>query len=388
MAKIRGIYAAVTEVTFALFLWQREWFVFGIFLFEILWFVLLWILIRVEAPRIQVSIRTSPTWRAGKPLQMEIRADSRRLLAAAILEGTLECENLMIGKTKIVPIHMNLSEKSVLLTLPIETAVCGRIKISLVGARCYDIFSLNAAPVPPAQECQILLYPQEVPVEILKYSSPAGDSLDGTQMAPKKGKDASEVYDLREYHSGDDFRSIHWKLTGKLGVMMVREASDPTRHDTLILLDIGQFDEKAKVSPQALSTAFSLAAGICGKMQEAGYFFDAGLPVNGEVLVRQISDERAYEKMLDAWMYLVVPEKNGSGLLWFEAENMQRTFRRVIYVTAGLCPDTFFRLPENLDITAICVQDEGAIRVSEQGRRVLMEVSAEEVLKNTFRVVI
>lgn len=169
---------------------------------------------------------------------------------------------------------------------------------------------------------------------------------------------------------------------------MVKEASDPTRHDTLILLDIGRSDEKEKVSSRAMSLAFSLTAGICGKLEESGFFFDAGLPVNGQVLVRQVSDEREYEKLLDAWMYLVIPEKSGSGLQWFEAENMQRTFRRVIYVTAGNCPETFFHLPENLDITAICVQDEGAIRVSQQGRRVLMEVSTEELIKNTFRVVI
>lgn len=388
MAKIRGVYALVVEATLALFLWQREWFVFGIFLFEILWFAVLWLLIRMEAPEIQVSIRTSAKWRAGKPLRMEIRADSRRLLSAGILEGSLECENLTIGETKIVPIRMNLSAKSISLTIPIETALCGRIRICLKNARCYDLFGLNCAPVSSAEECQILLYPAQCPVEIIKQGTPAGDSLDGTQMASKKGKDASEVYDLREYHVGDDFRSIHWKLTGKFGVMMVKEASDSTRHDILILLDIGRSDEGERVSSKALSFAFSLTAGICGKLQESGFFFDAGLPVNGQILIRQVSDEREYEKMLDAWMYLVIPEKSGSGLLWFEAENMQRTFRRVIYVTAGTCPEAFFHLPENLDITAICVQDEGAIRVSQQGRRMLMEVSTKELVKNTFRVVI
>ena len=120
MAKIRGVYALVVEATLALFLWQREWFVFGIFLFEILWFAALWLLIRMEAPEIQVSICTSAKWRAGKPLRMGIRADSRRLLSAGILEGSLECENLTIGETKIEPIRMNLSAKSISLTLPIE----------------------------------------------------------------------------------------------------------------------------------------------------------------------------------------------------------------------------------------------------------------------------
>lgn len=388
MAKIRGVYAAVVEVTLALFLWQREWFVLGILALEIFWFILLWILVRLEAPDIRVSLHTSSTWRTGKTLQMKICAESRRLFAAAFLEGTLECENVMIGKTRFVPVRINLSSKSVSLTLPIETALCGRVIIRLKDARCYDIFGLNCVPVLSTQECQILLYPTELPVEILKHSSPSGDSFDGTQMAPRRGKDASEVYDLKEYHVGDDFRSIHWKLTGKLGVMMVREASDPTRHDTLVLLDIGRSDEKKNVSPQALSTAFSLAARISEKMEENGMFFDAGLPVNDQILLRQISDKREFEKMLDAWMYLIIPEMSGNALSWFVAENMQRTFRKVVYVTAGICPESFFQLPEDLDFTAICIQEEGSIRVSQQGRRVLMEVSFEEVLKDTFRIVI
>lgn len=58
MAKIRGVYALVVEATLALFLWQRVVRIWN-FSFEILWFAVLWLLIRMEAPEIQVSIRTS-----------------------------------------------------------------------------------------------------------------------------------------------------------------------------------------------------------------------------------------------------------------------------------------------------------------------------------------
>lgn len=37
------------------------------------------------------------------------------------------------------------------------------------------------------------------------------------------GDDPGETYDIREYRSGDSIRQIHWKLSGKLDDIMIRE---------------------------------------------------------------------------------------------------------------------------------------------------------------------
>lgn len=48
------------------------------------------------------------------------------------------------------------------------------------------------------------------------------------------------MFDIRSYAPGDDIRSIHWKLSGKTDELIVRQASDRTHYDLVILPDFGR----------------------------------------------------------------------------------------------------------------------------------------------------
>ncbi len=51
------------------------------------------------------------------------------------------------------------------------------------------------------------------------------------------GDDPGETYDIREYQPGDSIRQIHWKLSGKLDDIMIREKSFPVDDTVLILAE-------------------------------------------------------------------------------------------------------------------------------------------------------
>ena len=51
----------------------------------------------------------------------------------------------------------------------------------------------------------------------------------------RPGDDPGETFDIREYQEGDSIRQIHWKLTGKLDKMMIRQRSFPV-DDTILIL--------------------------------------------------------------------------------------------------------------------------------------------------------
>lgn len=53
-----------------------------------------------------------------------------------------------------------------------------------------------------------------------------GDIYDGK----KSGTDVSEVFGLREYREGDTLQSIHWKLSGKMHQLIVREFGRPVNY--------------------------------------------------------------------------------------------------------------------------------------------------------------
>lgn len=50
-------------------------------------------------------------------------------------------------------------------------------------------------------------------------------------MQNRKGSDASEMFDIRDYVPGDDIRTIHWKLSGKTDELIVRQASAPSHYN-------------------------------------------------------------------------------------------------------------------------------------------------------------
>lgn len=60
-----------------------------------------------------------------------------------------------------------------------------------------------------------------------------GRQNEGQQTLSKKGYDATEVFELREYQPGDSIRTIHWKLSEKFDTVLVREPSDTSSYDIL-----------------------------------------------------------------------------------------------------------------------------------------------------------
>lgn len=62
----------------------------------------------------------------------------------------------------------------------------------------------------------------------------------------RPGDDPGETYDIREYQPGDSIRQIHWKLSGKLDDIMIREKSFPVDDTVLILAEAFQTERDSK----------------------------------------------------------------------------------------------------------------------------------------------
>ena len=43
----------------------------------------------------------------------------------------------------------------------------------------------------------------------------------------RKGEDASEIYDVREYRAGDRMQKVHWKLSAREDTIYIKEFSYP-----------------------------------------------------------------------------------------------------------------------------------------------------------------
>mgnify|MGYP000007718944 CR=1 FL=1 len=64
-----------------------------------------------------------------------------------------------------------------------------------------------------------------------------------------EGFDHSEPIGIREYRQGDSYKSVHWKLSFRLGDIYVREYGEPVTDSLCIYV------EQAEMSPQRIMTA-------------------------------------------------------------------------------------------------------------------------------------
>ncbi len=125
----------------------------------------------------------------------------------------------------------------------LPTDHCGCLECSLVGLQVRDYlglfgrklqspppFTLLVRPVPVESDTQSPLHPSRV-----------------VRWRPKPGGGYSENYDLRLYRPGDSLQRIHWKLSGKTGKLLLREALEPAQAPRFYLQLTGtpaQIDDK------------------------------------------------------------------------------------------------------------------------------------------------
>lgn len=143
------------------------------------------------------------------------------------------------------------------LELLLPTRYCGAYQICAERFEIYDIFSIFRSKRRVKLEMEFLIYPK---TGELPFSLPERDvyHMESFRYSDKKsGEDANETFSIREYRKGDKIRNIHWKLTGKMDQVMVREPGYPVFHSILLLWETG-YQEAAVPSAVQLDAAMSV----------------------------------------------------------------------------------------------------------------------------------
>ena len=112
----------------------------------------------------------------------------------------------------------------------------------------------------------------------------------------RPGDDPGETYDIREYRSGDSIRQIHWKLSGKLDDIMIREKSFPVDDTVLILAEAFQADR----DPQRAETVAEVFSAVLQSFMEKKISCQAGVydHSTGKFRLEKIRTEEDRENIL------------------------------------------------------------------------------------------
>ncbi len=185
--------------------------------------------------------------------------------------------------------------------IPIVMNHCGNVAITVERVRIYDYLSIFALTIGKHFETQnILILPSTKDMYLGRdrWYNETNEDSDRFSLY-KKGDDPSEIFDIREFAEGDKIQRIHWKLSSKMGNLMVKEGSLPLTKAINIFVDLcnkSTKKEKGKEADLLIQGVYSIAMFMIERGIPQKYiWYDRKNEVVQEVLVEQ--EEELY------WMF-------------------------------------------------------------------------------------
>ena len=154
------------------------------------------------------------------------------------VRGRVLVENTYTGERSQKRITIPLPpKKDNTVNLGVSTEYCGKYRVIVEKIGLCDLLGLSVIPAKVSAQCNFTVIPEIFDTEI-RYGLQETDSFDNDTYSPyKKGRDRSEVYQIREYEEGDPLNQIHWKLSSKIGKIIVKDPSQPISKSLAVIFD-------------------------------------------------------------------------------------------------------------------------------------------------------
>ena len=195
----------------------------------------------------------------GEPLSCTITVSSSGLPAQLAL--TVEAENAFTGERSDKTMKILTRKQPVSLSWQLAGTHSGNVRLFCTHVRELDCFGLFSRKRICAAQAEIMFPPQTFPVSVC-LDQAAEVLLDSeSYSAQKAGNDPGETFRIREYVPGDPIRQIHWKLSEKMGTLMVREFGLPAMNRLLLV-----FLPERSLSPEQLDAMLDTIVSVSSEL--------------------------------------------------------------------------------------------------------------------------
>lgn len=185
--------------------------------------------------------------------RVNVRNDSVIPLANGVVR--LQMGNVFMGETAEQNIEVPLKPLDVTgIELPLCSACVGDVEIRTEKIVLTDFLGLFETERDAFAEDHVFIVPRgETEQEFSLNAFEKGmNEVEETQM---KGSDFSDVSQIREYIPGDAIKNIHWKLSAKKDVWMVKERLQMSSQKLLVVLRLEKSSEEA--ADRTIETLYS-----------------------------------------------------------------------------------------------------------------------------------
>lgn len=169
----------------------------------------------------------------------------------------LQVSNLFYGTERIHELRVPLrARKGQTVTYPITVSRCGLVEFRIQSIVLEDFLGVMAFHRDALSVYQVSVLPRaDVKVETSLDGYTEG--MEEVEESTRKGSDFSEVQDVREYQPGDKMQNIHWKLSVKKDVLMVKERVSMSSRQLFLLLEL--HDNENGLMEEVLECTYGIA---------------------------------------------------------------------------------------------------------------------------------
>jgi len=159
------------------------------------------------------------------------------------VKANLICENTFYGYKDYITIAVPSRIHSTYnLEIPMHLTMNGNIKYSIEDVRMIDILGFIEMHKKVNLKTEINVFPESD--STFKGSmTDLSAGMSEVEETKKKGYDFSDVTDVREYIPGDKLMNIHWKLSAKKDMFMVKERENMSSNELVILVELYQNED-------------------------------------------------------------------------------------------------------------------------------------------------
>ncbi len=362
--------------------------------------VLLWLLIMVPVFGVllqraamrgsEINCQIQGTCRMGQKVVLNLVLKRKSRLPLGSVKVHIIFENVLYGSQNELEAWLQPDEqKDMAFTYIYGAEDCGNVKIRVPDVEYQDVFGLFAFRRPADLIQEILVYPPEIRLNMELLKRPETKSF-GDMYNQKRGQDISEVSGLRDYVPGDAMNSIHWKLSGKLDELIVREFGQPSNYNTLILYEMMKKNREREVPSSCNNAVLALTAALSMGMLELNLEHNVGRIQGKDYQIVPVYSMDTYEQMQMNLLCLPVAEEiNGLDTVYsFMKGNLRNEYTKMIYITSCYEENTVRQLAREVDLTVLQVmQGRKSAYISSAGYTVIsIDVDTYQETMNSITI--
>lgn len=175
---------------------------------------------------------------------IKVKLENRCILPLVSCRIRLRTGNVFVGQTVendlIVPVRPH---GTVVVEYPLRSAYVGRVEVLAEKLILEDLLCLHSVTSAVSVSQSVYVVPQGNTDE--EFSLNAYErGMNEVEESKLKGSDFSDVSQVREYVPGDAMKNIHWKLSAKKDILMVKERLQMSSRKLLVVLSLDRASEE------------------------------------------------------------------------------------------------------------------------------------------------